>query len=69
MKGNSKIKEKFFKKILTQKIRKTCFLAPKLGVDLYTGSTYTQVNTVHVCEYGKCHSVELSEVLRSSLVG
>ena len=32
-------------KIRTQ-IRKTYFLAPKLGVDLYTGSTYTRVNTV-----------------------
>ena len=37
LKGNSNIKEKFFKKTLTQKIRKTCFLASKLGVDLYTG--------------------------------
>ena len=46
LKGNSKIKEKFVKKILTQKIRKTCFLAPKLGVDLCMGSTYTRVNTV-----------------------
>ena len=27
-------------------IRKTYFLAPKWGVDLYTGSTYTRVNTV-----------------------
>ena len=27
-------------------IRKTYFLAPKLGVDLYTGSTYIRVNTV-----------------------
>ena len=42
MKGNSKIKEKFFKKILTE-IRKTYFLAPKLGVDLYTG------------KYGSCY--------------
>ena len=45
LKGNSKIKEKLFKKILPQ-IRKTYVLAPKLGVDLYTGSTYTRVNTV-----------------------
>ena len=27
-------------------IRKTYFLVPKWGVDLYTGSTYTRVNTV-----------------------
>ena len=27
-------------------IRKTYFWAPKWGVDLYTGSTYTRVNTV-----------------------
>ena len=45
LKGNSKIKEKFFKKILPQ-IRTTYFLAPKMGVDLYMGSTYTRVNTV-----------------------
>ena len=32
-------------------IRKTYFLAPKLGVDLYTGSTYTWVNTV-------CHVID-----------
>ena len=51
LKGNSKIKEKCFKKVLTQKIRKTCFLAPKLGVDLYTGSTYTRVNTVTMLGY------------------
>jgi len=34
---NYKIKDKFFKKILTQKIRKTYFLAPKREVNLYTG--------------------------------
>mgnify|MGYP006896126878 CR=1 FL=1 len=34
LKENSKIKDKFFKKILTQKIR-TLFLAPKWGVNLY----------------------------------
>ena len=28
-------------------IRKTYFLAPKLEVDLYTGSTYTRVNMVY----------------------
>ena len=28
-------------------IRKTYFWAPKWGVNLYTGSTYTQVNTVY----------------------
>ena len=47
VKGNSELKEKFLKKILTQKIRKTYFLAPKLGVDLYTGSTYTRVKMMH----------------------
>ena len=34
---NYKIKDKFFKKILTQKIRKTYFLAPKWEVNLYRG--------------------------------
>ena len=48
LKENSKIKEKFFKENSYTEIRKTCFLAPKLGVDLYTGSTYTRVNMV-VC--------------------
>ena len=46
LKGNSKIKEKFFKENSYTEIRKTYFLAPKLGVDLYMGSTYTRVNTV-----------------------
>ena len=46
LKGNSKIKEKFFQENSYTEIRKTYFLAPKLGVDLYTGSTYTRVNTV-----------------------
>ena len=46
LKGNSKIKEKFFKENSYTEIRKTYFLAPKLGVDLYSGSTYTRVNTV-----------------------
>ena len=46
LKENSTIKGKFFKKILTQ-IRKTYFLAPKWGVNLYyTGLTYTLVNMV-----------------------
>ena len=40
------IKEKFFQENSYTEIRKTYFLAPKLGVDLYTGSTYTRVNTV-----------------------
>ena len=48
LKGNSKIKEKFFKENSYTEIRKTYFLAPKLGVDLYMGSTYTRVNTVCV---------------------
>ena len=43
LKENSKIKDKFFKKILTQKKSKTDLLAPKWGVDLYTGSTYTHL--------------------------
>ena len=46
LKGNSKIKEEFFQENSYTEIRKTYFLAPKLGVDLYTGSTYTRVNTV-----------------------
>ena len=46
LKENSTIKDKFFKKILTQ-IRKTYFLPPKWGINLYyTGLTYTQVNMV-----------------------
>ena len=32
-------------------IRKTYFLAPKWGVDLYTGSTYTRVNTVLIISH------------------
>jgi len=44
LKGNSKIKEKFFKKIHRNK--KNLFFGSKMGVDLYTGSTYTRVNTV-----------------------
>ena len=46
LKENSKIKDKFFEKICTQKQEKTYFLAPKWGVDLYMGSTHTQVNRV-----------------------
>ena len=49
LKGNSKIKEKFFQENSYTEIRKTYFLAPKLGVDFYTGSTYTRVNTVDAC--------------------
>ena len=46
MKGNSKIQDKFFKKILTQKSEKLIFWLQNGGVDLYTGSTCTRVNTV-----------------------
>ena len=45
LKANTKLKNKFFKNILTQKSEKH-FLAPKWGADLHTRSTYTQVNTV-----------------------
>ena len=48
LKGNSKIKEKFFQENSYTEIGKTYFLASKLGVDLYTGSTYTRVNTVNM---------------------
>ena len=48
LKGNSKIKEKFFQENSYTEIRKTYVLAPKLGVDLYTGSTYTRINTVSI---------------------
>ena len=47
LKGNSKIQEKFFKENSYTEIRQTYFLAPKLGVDLYSGSTFTRVNTVN----------------------
>ena len=43
-------------------IRKTYFLAPKWGVDLYMGLTYTQVNTVHVLalnNYLMCYKVHI----------
>ena len=56
LKENSTIKDKFFKKILTQKSEKH-FLAPNggggggKGVDLYTVSTYTRVDTVHYYYY------------------
>ena len=46
LKENSKIKDKFFKKILTQKFKKNWFADSKMGVDLFTGSTYTMVNKV-----------------------
>ena len=54
LKENSKIKSKFFKKNSYPEIRKTNFFGSKVGgrgrggggVDLYTGSTYTRVNTV-----------------------
>ena len=39
-------KRSFFEENSYTEIRKTYFLAPKLGVNLYTGSTYTRVNTV-----------------------
>ena len=52
LKGNSKVKEKFFQENSYTEIRKTYFLAPKLGVDLYTGSTYTRVNTVYPSDIG-----------------
>ena len=45
LKGNSKIKEKFFKENAYTEVRKTYFLAPKLGVDLYTGK-YGIVHTL-----------------------
>ena len=32
-------------------MRKSYFLAPKWGVDLYVGSTYTRVNTVLVVTF------------------
>ena len=53
LKGNSKIKEKFFKKILTQKIRKTYFLTPKLGVDSFMGKygtsdEFTKVSRISI---------------------
>ena len=47
LKENSEIKD-VFQENSYRKIRKTFFLAPKWGVDLYTGSTYTPVNTVWV---------------------
>ena len=43
---NSKIKDKFFMENSNPEIRRTYFLAPKWGVDLYMGLTYTWVNTV-----------------------
>ena len=43
LKGNSKIKEKFFQENSYTEIRKTYFLAPKLGVDLYTGKYGTKL--------------------------
>ena len=48
LKENSKIKDKFFKKIPTQKInKKNLFFGSKMGgVDLYTGLTYAWVNMV-----------------------
>ena len=45
LKENSKIKD-VFQENSYQEIRKTFLGAPKWGVDLYTGSTYTRVNTV-----------------------
>ena len=45
LKENSKIKD-VFQENSYREIRKTFFWAPKWGVDLYTGSTYTRVNTV-----------------------
>ena len=36
-----------FKENSHPEIRKTYFLAPKWGVNLYTGLTYTRVNTVN----------------------
>ena len=45
LKENSKIKDKFFKGILTRN-KKNVFFGSKMGVDLYTGSTCTGVNTV-----------------------
>ena len=49
LKENSKIKDKFLKKIPTQKWQKlfVTFLTPKLGVDLYTASTYTRIRLIH----------------------
>ena len=38
-------------------IRKTYFLASKLGVDLYTGSPYTRVNKVVSLFLTKCEDV------------
>ena len=45
LKEKAKIKD-VFQENSYRKIRKTFFLAPQGGVDLYTGSTYTRVNTV-----------------------
>ena len=38
----------------------TYFLAPKWGVDLYMGSTYTQVNKVLVCIF--CEHAQIRNV-------
>ena len=56
LKENSKIKDKFFQANSHPEIRKTYFFGSKMGgVDLYTGSTYTQANRV---KYQKVSSIK-----------
>ena len=43
-------KSNFRGRLIHRNINKWDFLPPKIGVDLYTSSTYTPENTVYFCK-------------------